>query len=173
MNTRDKILTGARDYLLKFGQSDFTVRAVAKHAGVNHGLVHHYFGSKEKMILELIDQMDSTFKEVIEKQLKDKSLDELKVIVQNFFSQPETPKLMIAFIGFAQTNPEIAGRIALIIEERKKMLELILDRKNPLDIPIMLAAIQGVALQNSIRSDFPLQSAIERVFELFFISFEE
>lgn len=55
LNTKNKILSGAKSLLLKCGHDEFTIRAIATTAGVNPGLVHHYFGSKEKLILALID----------------------------------------------------------------------------------------------------------------------
>jgi len=55
MKTRDKIIKGAKDFLLREGQAGVTVRAIAAEAGVNPGLVHHYFGSKENLIIALID----------------------------------------------------------------------------------------------------------------------
>lgn len=50
MDTKSKILNAVAELLLSEGHQKVSVRRVAAQAGVNHGLVHHYFGSKEKML---------------------------------------------------------------------------------------------------------------------------
>ena len=52
--TKQKILDGARKSLIKEGHRRSTIKVIADYAGVNHGLVHHYFGSKEELMVALI-----------------------------------------------------------------------------------------------------------------------
>jgi AcrR family transcriptional regulator len=47
--TEDRILTAARQMFAEIGYDRTTIRAVAKAAGVDAGLVMHYFGSKDKL----------------------------------------------------------------------------------------------------------------------------
>ncbi len=55
-----KLITAAADMLGEVGPRAMTVRAVAERAGVNHGLVHHYFDGKEGLakqaMLQLVQQ---------------------------------------------------------------------------------------------------------------------
>lgn len=53
--SRDQILTAARDLFADRGYARTTIRAVTAAAGVNQGLVHHYFGSKERLYREALD----------------------------------------------------------------------------------------------------------------------
>ena len=53
MDTREKLIDAAAKCLLENGCHATCVKAVAETAGVNHGLVHHYFGSKEGLFIEL------------------------------------------------------------------------------------------------------------------------
>jgi AcrR family transcriptional regulator len=48
-DTRDRILTSARVLFARNGIGNTSIRAVAAAAGVDSALVHHYFGSKEKL----------------------------------------------------------------------------------------------------------------------------
>ena len=48
----EKLIVAARDLLAEVGPRATSVRSVAARAGVNHGLVHHYFGSKEALLRE-------------------------------------------------------------------------------------------------------------------------
>ena len=52
--TKQKILYGARKSLIKEGHQRSTIKVIANYAGVNHGLVHHYFGSKEELMVALV-----------------------------------------------------------------------------------------------------------------------
>jgi AcrR family transcriptional regulator len=48
-DTRDRILASARELFARNGISNTSIRAVAAAAGVDSALVHHYFGTKEKL----------------------------------------------------------------------------------------------------------------------------
>lgn len=56
----EKLIAAAADMLGEVGPRAMTVRGVAERAGVNHGLVHHYFGGKdglaEAAMLHLVQQ---------------------------------------------------------------------------------------------------------------------
>ncbi|MGC9500321.1 TetR family transcriptional regulator [Streptomyces sp. WG7] len=47
--TRDRILTTAREEFSERGYEKTSVRGIAKAAGVDPALVHHYFGTKEQV----------------------------------------------------------------------------------------------------------------------------
>ncbi len=47
--TRDRILNSARELFARNGIRNTSIRAVAAAAGVDSALVHHYFGTKEKL----------------------------------------------------------------------------------------------------------------------------
>ena len=61
-NTRDRILGSARELFARNGIKNTSIRAVAAAAGVDSALVHHYFGTKEKLFAAAvhipIDPMD-------------------------------------------------------------------------------------------------------------------
>jgi AcrR family transcriptional regulator len=48
-DTRDRILDSARELFARNGIRNTSIRAVAAAAGVDSALVHHYFGTKEKL----------------------------------------------------------------------------------------------------------------------------
>ena len=61
-DTREKILASARELFARNGIRNTSIRAVAAAAGVDSALVHHYFGTKEKLFAAAvhipIDPMD-------------------------------------------------------------------------------------------------------------------
>jgi AcrR family transcriptional regulator len=50
-DTRDGILTAAREAFAERGYDAASIRAIATRAGVDPALVHHYFGTKEQLFL--------------------------------------------------------------------------------------------------------------------------
>jgi AcrR family transcriptional regulator len=53
--TRQVILAAARDLFARRGVHDVSVRQIAAAAGVNHALVHRYFGTKSDMVAEILE----------------------------------------------------------------------------------------------------------------------
>jgi AcrR family transcriptional regulator len=50
------LLDAAESLLVEVGYSAITVRKLADRAGVNHGLVHYYFGSMEEVFLQTLER---------------------------------------------------------------------------------------------------------------------
>jgi AcrR family transcriptional regulator len=53
-DTRDRILTNARELFARNGIGKTSVRSIAAAAGVDSALVHHYFGTKEQLFAAAI-----------------------------------------------------------------------------------------------------------------------
>ncbi len=53
--TRQVILAAARDLFATRGVHNVSVRQIAAAAGVNHALVHRYFGTKSDMVAEILE----------------------------------------------------------------------------------------------------------------------
>ncbi|MFD5269061.1 TetR family transcriptional regulator [Streptomyces sp. NPDC058335] len=54
-DTRDRILAAAREEFSERGYEKSTVRGIAKAAGVDAALVHHYFGTKEQVFAAAVE----------------------------------------------------------------------------------------------------------------------
>lgn len=54
-DTRDRILAAAREEFSERGYEKTSVRGIAKAAGVDSALVHHYFGTKEQIFEAAIE----------------------------------------------------------------------------------------------------------------------
>jgi AcrR family transcriptional regulator len=50
------LLDAAERLLIEAGHAGLTTRTVAGEAGVNHGLVHYYFGSMEEQLLQVLER---------------------------------------------------------------------------------------------------------------------
>lgn len=65
--TRSKILDAAFRQLAERGYAALSVREIGKQAGVNHALVNYYFGSKDKLVIEVLDAAN---RRLLERQQK-------------------------------------------------------------------------------------------------------
>jgi AcrR family transcriptional regulator len=52
----DALLDAAERLLVEQGHAAITTRRLAKEAGVNHGLVHYYFGSMEEVMVQVLER---------------------------------------------------------------------------------------------------------------------
>jgi AcrR family transcriptional regulator len=52
----EALLTAAESLLIEVGYAGITVRRLAERAGVNHGLVHYYFGSMQDLLLRVVER---------------------------------------------------------------------------------------------------------------------
>jgi AcrR family transcriptional regulator len=50
------LFDAAERLLVEDGYAELTTRRVAAEAGVNHGLVHYYFGSMEELLLQVLER---------------------------------------------------------------------------------------------------------------------
>lgn len=50
VDTEEKLIAATAELLGEIGPRTLSVRAIAERAGVNHGLVHHYFGGKDALL---------------------------------------------------------------------------------------------------------------------------
>src|ERR687885_2660254 len=53
---REALLDAAERLLIEEGHAGITTRKVAAEAGVNHGLVHYYFGSIEELLFQAMER---------------------------------------------------------------------------------------------------------------------
>lgn len=57
VQVREALVAAATDLFADRGPSAVTVREIADAAHVNHGLVHHYFGSKDGLVIAVLEQL--------------------------------------------------------------------------------------------------------------------
>ncbi len=52
----EALLNAAERLLVELGHAGITTRGIAEAAGVNHGLVHYYFGSNENLLVRALER---------------------------------------------------------------------------------------------------------------------
>src|SRR5437867_12736714 len=59
VSTRQQLLDAARAVLQRDGVAALSTRSVGAEAGVNLSLIHYYFGSRDRLLLAILEQMDA------------------------------------------------------------------------------------------------------------------
>src|ERR1035441_1400685 len=55
--TESALIEAATQLFVRKNPGSVSVREIARVAGVNHGLVHHYFGSKQALVQAVLDHL--------------------------------------------------------------------------------------------------------------------
>jgi AcrR family transcriptional regulator len=103
------------------GFENASVAKVAKQAGVHASLVIHYFGSKERMVLDLVDEVLLTYADLIGK-LPDrgeprKRLDRLlELIWSREWHEAASFSVVFSFLALSQRDDRVLKRLQALYE---------------------------------------------------------
>ncbi|MZD04748.1 TetR family transcriptional regulator [Streptomyces sp. SID5785] len=163
---RERILGAARDEFAARGYEKTSVRGIAKVAGVDPALVHHYFGTKEQVFGAAVE-MDFAPALGASAMIEDGALDGVGERLTRFFfgiwENPATRAPVLAIVRSAVNNEAAAGVFRRLIVAQ--LLGRIAGR---LDVPegeaelrVSLAAAQlvGIAMLRYVVGTEPLASA--------------
>jgi len=169
MTTQDRILTAAKDLLLEKGPTSLSVRSIAQFAGVNHGLIHHYFGSKEGMLAEMIKRETGFVLDRIKKRLTgiQTPASASEAFVEEIIVHPEFGKIFPQIIPLVLEYPSLKNTLAEVFQHRRQFLSERLGISNPSDILILQAGFLGLSLVSLIDESAKINEALARIFELF------
>ena len=178
--TKQKIIDGARKSLIKEGHRLSTIKVIAGYAGVNHGLVHHYFGSKEDLmvaliesqaqpVLELIFSDNPDWLEDLSQKRRPKGLVKMKQrelaqfmssrMDQFFSAYDDFAKIHIEFLAMSAEMPKVSKKLKEILRKHRKILGLIFNNSNPGFTTLLLASLTGILLHYRLDPKIAIKEA--------------
>ncbi|MGW3157455.1 TetR/AcrR family transcriptional regulator [Streptomyces sp. NPDC001089] len=162
--TRDRILDAAREEFSERGYEKTSVRGIAKAAGVDSALVHHYFGTKEQVFeaaVEVAFAPALAAPTAVEDGPLDGIGERLTRFIFGVWENPATRAPLLAIIRSAVNNETAAAVFRRLIAAQ--LLRRIAQRVDLPDAEIRaeLAAAQlvGVAMLRYVIKVEPLASA--------------
>jgi AcrR family transcriptional regulator len=152
--TKAEIIAAARRLFADRGFLAVSVRDVAQAAGVTHGLVHHYYGTKENLITAVLESAVATSARVLEANPitpSSDSLDIMRRVLRHFFTQGRDTAILVARAELAGLHPEKlqpAGRpnSVSIMAKRFAELQAELQPEGPHSDPSLVSLCVGAAL---------------------------
>lgn len=125
--TREAIVKAASRLIIKLGHARLSTRAVAAEAGVNQSLVHYHFGTKEKLMLAVLEQMnEALFKRQTAMYDSPLSFPEKWAQACRFYEQDlasSYTRLLIELSGLGITNPAIGLEVRKIRSQWRALLQ--------------------------------------------------
>lgn len=113
-----RIVEAMRESVARRGAAGSTFEHVAREAGVSRGLLHYYFGTKERLLAEVVRRDTELKVQEIDAALApartvDEVLDILVASLENLIeNQPETFLLLFELFTASRRNPEIQEELA-------------------------------------------------------------
>ena len=159
-----RIVAAMRSSVARRGAAGSTFDHVAQEAGVSRGLLHYYFGSKERLLVEVVRHDAEIRIAGIEERLRD--ADSLDAIVQALVwgleqfvgEDPGSHAVIHELLSAARRNDEIREELAelyrrvrvevgeiLIEKEREGIVDLRADAESV--VAIFLALADGLEVQ--------------------------
>ena len=130
---RPQILDAAFGVACRHGIAGLTVRAVAQEAGISHALVLFHFGTKERLVYELLDRViaATTVLHVSDDIARfPRALDRLHALLQQEMTrvshQPERTRLFLEFWALGARNEDVRVRISTALERYRSAFRAIM-----------------------------------------------
>ena len=169
---REQILLAALKIISRRGLMSTKISDIASLAGLSHGLVYHYFASKEEIFLELIDRAIQSSSEALLalEKLPLEPLEKISAISEMVLGQIDKTEdsafyfLLMIQATVSDANPEAAiermrkpfvpfeAMLRIVEEGQKKGL---IREGNAVDLVVLYwAAVQGLALYKISSGNF-------------------
>ena len=159
-----RIVDAMRTCIAQRGITGATFEHVSREAGVSRGLLHYYFGTKERLLIEVLRSDAEVRIGALDQPLEtaktaDEVLDVLVAGAEEILqSDPGFYVLIFELFTAGRQNPEIRAELAHVYEGSRRHVAEILRRKNEegvlklrfdpeTTVTFMFGAADGAALQ--------------------------
>jgi TetR/AcrR family transcriptional regulator len=150
----EALLDAAERLLVEVGYAGITTRRLAEEAGVNHGLVHYYFGSNENLLARALERFT---RRLIERQRalyssEEPFVEKWRTAMRYLVGEDRTyEKIWLELQALAWNNPELQARLARVNEEWRAVLtEAFEEPHRELGIELPLDALVSLVMTFNI-----------------------
>ncbi len=163
-DTRDRILVTAREEFSERGYEKTSVRGIAKAAGVDPALVHHYFGTKEQVFEAAVEVAFAPALQAPE-AIGDAPLDEvgerLTRFILGLWENPASRTPLLAIVRSAVNNETAAAvfRRLIVAQVLRRVAAQVGLPDAELRVELAAAQLVGCAMLRYVIKVEPLASA--------------
>jgi AcrR family transcriptional regulator len=120
----DALLDAAERLLVEVGYAGITTRRLAAEAGVNHGLVHYYYGSVENLLVQVLERFTAR---MIERQRAMYAaelpfIEKWRTAMRYLVADSDYQKVWWELQALAWNRPELREHLAHVDDEWRDVL---------------------------------------------------
>ena len=148
------LLDAAERLLVDVGYAGITTRRLADEAGINHGLVHYYFGSNENLLVRALERFTER---LIDRQRELYAaempfVEKWRTAMRYLVSEDVTyEKVWLELQALGWNHPELRGRLARVNAEWRAVLtEAFAEPHRELKIDMPLDALVSLVMTFNI-----------------------
>jgi AcrR family transcriptional regulator len=171
--SRDRIVDAAYEVLAEKGYDATTFKEIARRAEAAQGLIHYYFGSKDRLLLEVLKEASERTREEMQRFVaalpEERPRRGMSVLAQQkhrVSRQPEWYRLRYELFALGMRKPELLPSVGELLAKGRRGVGEVLGRLAGKEIAdqealsaVMLACFDGLALQKLGDPDFDLDGA--------------
>jgi AcrR family transcriptional regulator len=161
MDSRERLMEAARRCLVERGHAQCSVKAIAEIAGVNHGLVHHHFGSKEGLFVAAVKREAARHGERLAQA---GSREGVRALFLETLADQEFFNLVIEFFALARRMPRVGDAVRAALRGHQESLGAVLGIGDSAQRHRLMATLLGLALWHSLDVEIPARRVAEWVF---------
>ncbi|QOR36726.1 TetR/AcrR family transcriptional regulator [Clostridium sp. 'deep sea'] len=160
-STRELLLESVHKTLLLNGSNKTTIKEIAKNAGVNHGLVHHYFSSKEDLFIAVLIYKNGAFCESINNISENEDIEKVlsKFIIPNLM-------LLIEFTNLANSMPKLQVELGNRLNITRNVIGKHYNIKCVEKQKVLLASLLGFLVHSRIDHNLSLNDYVRNLVSL-------
>jgi AcrR family transcriptional regulator len=158
-----RIIAAMRASVARRGAAGSTFDHVAREAGVSRGLLHYYFGSKERLLVEVVRQdCDDRIQRMDERLAGAGSVDEvmqaLLVGLEEFLGEPGRQATIYEMLSASRRSEEIRAELAELYRRWRGHMAAALQEKEREGVVALQAPPEAVAsMMLSLGDGFGIQ----------------
>jgi AcrR family transcriptional regulator len=163
-----RIVAAMRASVARRGAAGSTFDNVAREAGVSRGLLHYYFGSKERLLVEVVRHDAELRIQAFEERLRgadslDAVIESLVVQLKEFVEQDEVTHAVIhELLSAARQNDDIRGELAELYRRlRGRVAEILRDKQDAGIVTLRSDPESAAGVLLAIADGFEVQSTID------------
>jgi AcrR family transcriptional regulator len=146
-----RIVAAMRASVAERGVAGSTFDHVAREAGVSRGLLHYYFGTKERLLVEVVRHDCDVRMAVLEEQLSgamdaDDLLDQLVLSLHELVrDEPEFFTVVFELFTISRRNDEVAAEFAELMRRTREHVAALLAAKQADGVLTLAAEPEAIA----------------------------
>jgi AcrR family transcriptional regulator len=159
-----RIVDAMRDSVARRGAAGSTFEHVAREAGVSRGLLHYYFGTKERLLVEVVRRDSELRVARLDEMLGEaKSVDDvLDVLVSSLTdlieNEPSFFLLIYELFSAGRRNPEIQEEVGKLFAHTRSHVAEVLRAKEREGVLSLRFDADAVAILLALGDGFALQA---------------